>query len=364
MTDRSLLPEIRLSPQIKNLADWYDVEWDGLRTFRWSKERSKISVEQDPRFQYLILYIGTPDIGRQRVVTLRGRGNYRIELREGWHRYSVPLAEILEYHGEVEIETCPTFEPDGDPRSLGVMVSEILLSVDKEESLFPYEIHACSVNGVEFRVRDHAGSVGVAKSLEVLIEDGYRLNEIAFADGDAVVEIGAHVGTVSLYLAKKNPFVQVYAFEPLYANYVMLRKNIEDNRVNNIVAHRVAVTRDRREIDISAHLESNSAAATAYSSFSKSPGRYTSKAFSLTIDDIFESFLIDRCKALIIDCQGCEYEALLSSAELDRVEHLGIEIHENECIRSLGWSAEGLKEHIFTYFRPDRVGWEVKQTAD
>jgi FkbM family methyltransferase len=55
------------------------------------------------------------------------------------------------------------------------------------------------------------------------------------AAGDAVYDVGANIGYVSLSLAKRvGPKGRVHAFEPVPRNVDLLRKNIEINSLNNI----------------------------------------------------------------------------------------------------------------------------------
>ena len=45
---------------------------------------------------------------------------------------------------------------------------------------------------------------------EALYRDEYKLKEINFHPGDVVLDIGANVGSVSILLAKKYPFLQMF----------------------------------------------------------------------------------------------------------------------------------------------------------
>jgi precorrin-6B methylase 2 len=47
---------------------------------------------------------------------------------------------------------------------------------------------------------------------QVFNQDEYNIRKMNFEDGDVVVDIGANVGSVSLYIAKKYPNVKVYSF--------------------------------------------------------------------------------------------------------------------------------------------------------
>ena len=52
-----------------------------------------------------------------------------------------------------------------------------------------------------------------------ILKGDYTFDNITFNVGDVVIDIGAHVGMVSIVLAKLNPAITVYAFEPIPTNY-------------------------------------------------------------------------------------------------------------------------------------------------
>lgn len=148
---------------------------------------------------------------------------------------------------------------------------------------------------------------GVSKIVMREIKTDYKLDDLDLKAGDVVVDIGAHKGVVSCYLAKRYPGVRVIAFEPNRANYEVLLKNIEKNGVE-VTAGLCAVTKDGRLVNIAAS-ESNSGGGTIYSG---SPGDIP----SVTLQEIFEDYGIDRIALLKIDCEGAEFEILRSYPEL------------------------------------------------
>jgi tRNA A58 N-methylase Trm61 len=54
---------------------------------------------------------------------------------------------------------------------------------------------------------------------QVFNQDEYNIRKMNFEDGDVIVDIGANVGSVSLYIAKKYPNVKIYSFEAHPINY-------------------------------------------------------------------------------------------------------------------------------------------------
>src|SRR5262245_250736 len=75
------------------------------------------------------------------------------------------------------------------------------------------------IRGITLAAYDEVGSESVDRVAEELMRDDYGFERIPFEAGDVVIDIGAHVGLVSSYLAKRWPFLRVQAFEPHPTNY-------------------------------------------------------------------------------------------------------------------------------------------------
>lgn len=182
---------------------------------------------------------------------------------------------------------------------------------------------ATAINGIALDIEDDPEG-GVAKVIMREIDKSYKPDDIAFEDGDVVIDIGAHVGIVGIYLAKRYPFLKVYAYEPDKENYKRLVRNIEANEVA-VMAVNKAVTGDGRLVSMGGDRASNSGGRSIYTETQE-----TEPIESVTLADIFTAREIDRCRLLKIDCEGAEYEVLEAGESLlDRVDHLRGEFHIN-----------------------------------
>ena len=132
------------------------------------------------------------------------------------------------------------------------------------------------------------------------IERDYRLDDVSLMDKSLVVDIGAHVGVVSMYLAKKY-CCKVEAYEPNPNNYKRLVENIKANGLGYLItAHNCAVTGDGRKVIISANAAGNSGGHNIY-------GEHGEEVESVTLQSIIADRHIDLVK---IDCEGAEFEIL------------------------------------------------------
>ena len=190
-------------------------------------------------------------------------------------------------------------------------------------------LYSCKLGGIDFKFYDFIFS-GVTEYMPNEIDD-YNFDSIDFKDGDVVIDIGGNIGTVSIYLAKKYPFLKIYAFEPVKQNYENFLKNIELNNINKdiIKVFNLAITKDRRDVILTSPFY-NSGASNIYDNYSNGIVLNNDISIkSITFDDIFSNNNILKCKLLKIDCEGAEYEILYSAnvENLKNCEYMRAEFH-------------------------------------
>lgn len=189
------------------------------------------------------------------------------------------------------------------------------------QALYSFEIH-----DVFLSVYDGCASQAANRVAEELLNDLYGLENIAFQPEDIVIDVGAHIGLVSLYLAKRWPFLRIFAFEPHPINHANFARNLRLNNVSNISLFQQAVTADGRPIMLRL-VDSNTGGATAV--FDMAGAHTVGPVESVTLQDIFNRTVApgQRCRLLKLDCEGMEYE-IVPSPVLDRVDFLAAEFHE------------------------------------
>lgn len=218
-------------------------------------------------------------------------------------------------------------------------------------------VRSFDVAGQRLVLGDSEGS----KALDIIVTEigvgAYDFSDITFEPGDIVIDLGAHVGAVSIWLAKKYPFLTIYSYEPIPESFASLQANLVRNGVKNVTAHNVAVTADGRDLEMVVWLDDNSAGGTAVYADPDNPafaGR-SRHVPSTTLDKIFEDHGIERCKLLKIDIEGGEYEVLPAATILDRVEHVRGEFHYNTNLESKGLLMDDLGASVEAIVGPGRI---------
>lgn len=221
-------------------------------------------------------------------------------------------------------------------------------------------LHNFEIHGVALTAYDSGGSVAANRVADELVADIYGLAAIPFRPGDVVIDIGAHVGLVTMYLAKRWPFLRIVAFEPYPPNYRNCAENLILNRISNVRLHPQAVTDDGREIVLRCN-PVNSGGATAV--FALPCSSEWEPVRSVTLDHIFATELDprERCRLLKVDCEGMEYEILRGAQSLGRVDYLAAEFHEGElfsdraCTANNRGCAPALAEMCLRFVPPQRT---------
>ncbi|MGH2684054.1 MAG: FkbM family methyltransferase, partial [Actinomycetota bacterium] len=218
-----------------------------------------------------------------------------------------------------------------------------LVSLPPDAGVQVRELH---IAGVDLVLSDFEGSVALDVIGSEIGTGAYDFSDIDFRPGDVVVDIGGHVGSVSIWLAKAHPFLRIVTFEPLPPLFALLQRNLERNGVRNVTALNRAVTGDGRDLEMVAHFGTNTGGGTAQLRYLDMADHDHFVVPSSTLDDVLDEFGIGHLKLLKIDCEGSEYEVLFSSRRVGDIEHVRGEFHENPYLREKGYSMEALERYI------------------
>lgn len=203
-------------------------------------------------------------------------------------------------------------------------------------------VHKIAIRGVEFNVFDAEGSEAAPLIADELRADAYGIESIPFRAQDVVLDVGGHIGIFAIYLALRFPDLVIHSLEPFPSNYELFARNLELNQVGNVTLHPIAISGDGRELRLVANPTNSGAATCNSTTLSYRP---TGPIPSMTLDSVFEKLGIAQCKLLKLDCEGMEYESLLSMQVWPRIDYLRAEFHTNQLLASRGYSMNKLAVH-------------------
>jgi FkbM family methyltransferase len=183
-------------------------------------------------------------------------------------------------------------------------------------------------------------------------QESYKLDQVPLEAGDVVIDIGAHVGVISCYIAKAHPGVKVLAYEPVPENYLRLLRNVKANGVEGQVeAYNLAVTGDGRPVKLYGDQATNSGGYSAYV-----PGPTPVHVESTTLARILVEHSLERVKLLKVDAEGAEYEILTAAdGVLDKVDWLAGEVHANMDLAAQGWTPGWLLNWLRIHVKPEQT---------
>lgn len=191
-----------------------------------------------------------------------------------------------------------------------------------------------SRDGVSYVVRD--GTNDAALVMGILGTDEYGLSHLPPLEGWAI-DIGAHIGIVTIALAANHPRLRIVAVEALPENVEVLRDAVAANglgeRVEVLAA--AAAASGIVSVDMSYGWTWSENQPDAYMVDNRFiGGMVPANASSTTIAcpaisliDILARYEIERVALLKIDCEGCEW-GFLASPAVDRVDRIVGEYHD------------------------------------
>lgn len=159
---------------------------------------------------------------------------------------------------------------------------------------------------------------------ETFILERYTPNFLKINKGDIVVDIGAHIGSFSIFASLQNA-QQIYAYEPDRSTYDILEKNILNNNIKNIKAINVAITDKIGKAKF--FLSENNGGS---SIFNNKNGKLIDVQ-SIKLDDIFKQNKINKIDFLKIDCEGSEGLIFMSTKDKtwNKINKISLEYHNN-----------------------------------
>jgi FkbM family methyltransferase len=187
--------------------------------------------------------------------------------------------------------------------------------------------------------RDHMDAGIVA---EIFFDNCY-VRDLSLPPNPVVVDIGGFIGDFALYAATHLKARRVVVCEPSPSNWALLVKNIQDNHCEDRVAMVNKAVSDASVVmlDIDAP-DRGQARISAYR-----PSRCEKKPVEcISLESLFTEFKLTEVDLLKIDCEGGEYDILLSapSKVFSGVKNIVFEFHE---IDGFQGKLKAVKERLF-----------------
>jgi len=181
-------------------------------------------------------------------------------------------------------------------------------------------------NGLKFIVRAKTMDKSVLK--EVWIKNIYDKYQIKVEKGDTVIDIGAHIGVFSIYACELSETGKVYAFEPFIENFKRLENHKNINHKENLAIYNLGVSSITGVQTLHLSPDNNTG---GHSLHLKTESDKTIDIETIRLNDFCEKENITQIDFLKLDCEGAEYEILLSDESiLNKVKKIIMECHPHK----------------------------------
>jgi FkbM family methyltransferase len=177
-------------------------------------------------------------------------------------------------------------------------------------------------NGQKLKIR--VKSTDFYALTNVWLVEEYNQKKLDIRKGDTIIDIGAHIGSFTIYASQFCNKGRIYCYEPIKDNYELLVHNISINKLTNAIPIQKAVSDKTGSVKI--FLSPDSA---AHSLFMKTD-QYADVE-SISLKEIFDSNKIEHCDLLKLDCEGSEYLILnsLPDSYFELIQKIVMEYHIN-----------------------------------
>jgi FkbM family methyltransferase len=174
-----------------------------------------------------------------------------------------------------------------------------------------------TADGISFDLREDYDTDPIVVR-EIWEENVYEVKDTHFNRGGVVVDIGANIGTFSVYAAHFG--ATVYAVEPEPHNREALEKNIVLNKMNDRIYVLPYAISDYKGTAV---INDSGGGSTI-----KDDGIFGTEVEVMALDSLFSLYHIDSVDVLKIDVEGAEAEIIIGASRdnLNKCKFITIEL--------------------------------------
>ena len=163
---------------------------------------------------------------------------------------------------------------------------------------------------------------------EVFMDECYMIGlQREVPKGGAVIDIGANAGFFSMFAAARFDHPRIFSYEPIPVNFKQLEQNRRLNPKCEIHPHQNAVAGKAGAITLT--FDPSDSFTTSASMTRRQEGEEI-QVDCVTLQNIFDTYGLERCNFLKMDCEGAEYDIFYNCSDdiMSRIDQIAMEVHK------------------------------------
>jgi len=176
-------------------------------------------------------------------------------------------------------------------------------------------------NGLVFTLRRRCADLSMLlETVDSRYYDSFRIGK-----GD-IIDVGAHVGFFSIFISYLHPKRRILAFEPFPENLVLLRKNVKENKKQNIRIFNQAIGGKEGSFPFYPVKRHSG----CHSLYNREGAGKPFKVKVTTLQKVFDEEKVQHCALLKMDCEGAEFPIILNAPSrlFKKIDIIAMEYHD------------------------------------
>lgn len=227
--------------------------------------------------------------------------------------------------------------------------------------LAPPGVQVLEIPGAQVRLKVRE-PMDIWSVKETFLDRFYERFGFPIQAGWTIIDIGGGLGDFTIYAARR-PNTRLFAFEPTPDSFALLQENLRLNQIHNVRAFQEAVWSQATTLTIDTS-PGRPGQFTSHRTAEQAAPQQKIQVPATPFEYLFDRLELTRCDLMKIDCEGAEYEILLtaSTQALQRVQRIVMEYHDGvadanhqDLARFL--SAQGFQVESFPNYVHDDLGY-------
>ena len=178
---------------------------------------------------------------------------------------------------------------------------------------------------------------------------------------DIIIDVGAHIGVFSMLAAKKITNSKIYAIEPCRSSFELLKKNVEENALNNIFCFNLALDDHKGTSQLFYNTKDGNWGHTIVKDFQGGGETVPSE----TLENFMRDNNIGFCDYMKLNCEGAEFNILVSAPlpVLSRIKVIMTQYHldlaENRSLEDLTSHLRQAGFRLRFFKQREKRGWLI-----